>query len=104
MQNLLSRLKSGLSKTSGKLAGGIAGIFTKAKLDVHSLEALEELLIEADLGAKTAAELTAALADQKFDKDITPQEVRQFLADAIAKILQPLAQPLLPPTANRQPP
>ena len=39
----------------------------------HSLEQLEELLIEADLGAKTAAELVAALAKRKFDKDISPR-------------------------------
>ena len=31
--NFLTRLKSGLSKSSGKLTGGIAGIFTKRKLD-----------------------------------------------------------------------
>jgi len=102
--SILAKLKSGFSKTSGKLTGGIADIFTKAKLDNDSLGALEELLIEADLGAKTAVELTAALADQKFNKDITPQEVRQFLADEIAKILQPLAQPLLLPIPNPRSP
>ena len=57
--SFLSKLKSGLSKTSGKLGSGITGIFTKRKLDNASLEELEELLIEADLGAALAAELTA---------------------------------------------
>jgi len=99
--NILAKLKSGLSKSSGKLAGGIAGIFTQAKLDANSLEALEELLIEADLGAKTAAELTASLSKQKFDKQITPQEVRQFLADEIAKILNSLAKPLVLDAAHK---
>jgi len=99
--NILAKLKSGLSKSSGKLAGGIAGIFTQAKLDVASLEALEELLIEADLGAKTAAELTASLSKQKFNKQITPQEVRQFLADEITKILTPMARPLVLDAAHK---
>ena len=90
----LKRLKQGLSKSSGKLTGGITGIFTKSKLDTNAIEALEELLIEADLGAGLAAELTAALAKNRFDKDITPDEVRNFLAEEISKILTPLAKPL----------
>jgi fused signal recognition particle receptor len=91
----LSRLKAGLGKTSGKLAGGITGIFTKAKLDNDSVESLEELLIESDIGASVAAELSAALAKQRFDKQIAPEEVRQFLATQIAAILEPYAKPLV---------
>ena len=94
--SIFSRLKSGLSKSSSKLSGGIADIFTKKKLDVTSVEQLEELLIEADLGASVAAELTAALAKKRFEKDIAPDEVRQFLADEIATILTPYAIPLAP--------
>ncbi len=97
----LSRLKKGLGKSSGKLASGITGIFTKAKLDGDSIEQLEELLIEADLGAKTAAELTAALAKQRFDKQIEPHEVRQFLASEIAKQLEPYAKPLIIDPAHK---
>lgn len=86
----------------GKLSAGITGIFTKRKLDEEALNALEELLIEADLGAKAAAELVAALAKQSFEKDISPQEVKTFLAKEIAKILEPIAIPL--PITNHQPP
>ncbi len=91
----LKRLKSGLSKSSGKLTGGIAGIFTKRRLDNASVEELEELLIEADLGASVAAELTAALQKKRFEKSIEPEEVRQFLADEIAAVLAPYATPLV---------
>lgn len=94
--NFLARLKSGLSKSSTKLGGGISGIFTKRKLDAAALEALEELLIEADMGASLSAELVAQLARERFDKDISADEVKQFLAEKIAAILQPLALPLLP--------
>jgi fused signal recognition particle receptor len=90
----LKKLKSGLSKSSGKLTGGIAGIFTKRRLDTASVEELEELLIEADLGANVAMELTAALQKQRFEKSIEPEEVRQFLANEIAGILTPYAKPL----------
>ena len=94
--SFLSRLKSGLSKTSGKLSSGITDIFTKRKLDNASLEELEELLIEADLGAPLAHELTAEFAKQRFDKTIEANEVREFLAGKIASILQPHAIPLNP--------
>lgn len=97
----LQRLKLGLGKSSGKLTGGIAGIFTKRKLDADSLEALEELLIEADLGAGLATELTQALAKNRFDKDIAPEEVRSFLAEEINKILSPLALPLTIDAAHK---
>ena len=92
--SFLSRLKSGLSKTSSKLGGGITGIFTKRKLDNASLEELEELLIEADLGAPLAHELTSEFAKQRFEKTIEPNEVREFLAGKISSILQPYAIPL----------
>ena len=89
-----ARLKAGLSRSSSKLGDGIAGIFTKRKLDDAALEELEELLITADLGVKTAARLTAALAKEKFDKEVSAEEVRGALADAIAAILDPVAKPL----------
>jgi len=99
--SFISKLKSGLSKSSSKLGGGISAIFTKRKLDSASLEELEELLIEADLGAGLAAELTTDFAKQRFDKEISSDEVREFLASKIANILHPYAVPLT--TDNRQP-
>lgn len=101
--NFLKRLKSGLSKSSGKLGGGISAIFTKRKLDNASLEELEELLIEADLGAALAHELTSEFAKQRFDKNTEANEVREFLAGKIAAILQPYAIPLLPMTNGPKP-
>ncbi|WP_322096724.1 signal recognition particle-docking protein FtsY [Pelagibius sp.] len=95
------RLRAGLSRSSGKLGDGIAGIFTKRKLDDQALEELEELLITADLGVATAARLTANLAKTRFNKDVDPAEVRAALAADIAQILEPVAQPLaLDPAAK----
>ena len=90
----LDRLKSGLSKSTAKLTDGIAGIFTKRKLDDEALEELEEVLITADLGPATAAKLTASLATTRFDKEVSDEEVRTALADDIGKILEPVATPL----------
>ena len=90
-RGLLARLKAGLRRTSNSLTGGIGAIFTGRRLDDAALEELEEVLIAGDLGAATAAELTAALAQQRFGKEVTAGEVRQALADQIADLLAPVA-------------
>src|SRR5262249_42952327 len=79
----LARLRDGLSRSSSKLATGIAGIFTKRRLDEAALQELEELLIAGDLGPATAAKLTAGLAKTRFDQEIAPEEVRAVLAQEI---------------------
>jgi fused signal recognition particle receptor len=90
-----SRLKAGLSKTSAKLSEGITGVFTKRKLDAESLANLEELLVQADMGASTAARIVAAFAAKRLDKDILPEEVKEALAGEIVQILTPVAKPLV---------
>ncbi|NDF13275.1 MAG: signal recognition particle-docking protein FtsY [Proteobacteria bacterium] len=69
-------------------------LFTKRKLDDQMLEELEELLIAADLGVTAAAEVTAALAKGRFDKEITSDEVKHAMAGKIAEILKPVAKPI----------
>ena len=93
-QSWLGRLKNGLRRTSSKLTGGITDLLTKRKLDDEALEALEELLITADIGVTPSARLVAELAKTRFDKQVAPQEVQDFLAGEVAKILAPVAKPL----------
>ncbi len=90
----LSRLRSGLQRSSSKLTEGITGIFTKRKLDDAALGELEELLIATDLGPATAMRLVAEFGKNRFGKDIGDQEVRESLAAQVAEILQPYAVPL----------
>jgi fused signal recognition particle receptor len=97
----LARLKAGLARSSGKLGDGISGIFNKRRLDDAALEELEELLISADLGVATAAKLAAGLARERFDKDVSPEEVRGALAADVTGILEPVAQPLAVDPAHR---
>jgi fused signal recognition particle receptor len=89
----LRRLTSGLTRTSGALGGGIASIFTKRKLDAETLEELEDVLIQADLGVTLAASLTDRLSRERYGKDITDVEVRAMLADEIEAVLTPVAVP-----------
>ncbi len=93
--NWLSRLKSGLSKTSNKLTSGIADIFTKRKLDRETLDELEELLVQADMGAKTAAKIVENFSRQRLDKEISTEEIHAALAGEIAALLAPVARPLV---------
>ena len=89
------RLKAGLSKTSSRLTESITGLVTKKKLDHETLEDLEDVLIGADLGIDTASRITGALAKNRFDKTISPEEVRAVMAKEIARVLEPVAQPLV---------
>ena len=89
-----SRLTRGLSKSSSKIGQGISDIFTKSKLDADSLQDLEDLLITADLGPKTAAQIVSAFEARKFDKDASAHDYQAALADEIAKILKPVAKSL----------
>jgi fused signal recognition particle receptor len=91
----LSRLTTGLARTSSKLSEGITGIFTKRKLDANTLDDLEDLLIQADLGLETTKRITDAIGKGRFEKGISPDEVRQILADEVARVLRPVAKPLI---------
>jgi fused signal recognition particle receptor len=89
------RLRTGLGRSSDRLSEGIAGIFTRRRLDAETLEELEDLLITADLGPATAARLCADLSRVRLDKEIAPDEVRARLAGDITAILEPVAKPLV---------
>lgn len=92
-KSFFQRLKAGLSRSSNSLSEGITGIFTKAKLDDATLEELEDLLIMTDLGVETVTAITSKLAKDRFDKEISSEEIKQFVADEITQILAPLTQP-----------
>lgn len=86
---LFARLKAGLAKSTGAISDGVAGIFTRRKLDGETLEELEDLLIQADLGVDAAMEVAEAVGRGRYDKEISPDEVRAVLADEVARILKP---------------
>ncbi|WP_088348587.1 MULTISPECIES: signal recognition particle-docking protein FtsY [Rhodomicrobium] len=89
------RLRQGLSKSSTQLTQGITGVFTKRELDISTLEELEDLLIQADLGVRAATRISHRLSEGRFDKNITPEAVRAVLADEVEAALRPVAKPLV---------
>ncbi len=100
-KSLFQRMKEGLTRSTKSLSDGITGIFTKKKLDAATLEELEELLISADLGLDAAAAVTEAVGRDRYDKEVSPEEIRNILASEIAKVLKPVEQPLEIDTAKK---
>jgi fused signal recognition particle receptor len=97
----LSRLKEGLSRSTQKLTGSLTATFTKRTLDDAALEDLEELLLGADLGPQAASSIVENFRRNKFGKDVTDSEIKAALAEEIAKILEPVAVPLVLNPAHR---
>lgn len=90
-----SRLTAGLSKSSSKLTTGISDLLLKSKLDASSLDDLEEILIQADLGPKTASKIIEQFSDHRFANDASERQIRTVLAGVMADMLNPVAKPLL---------
>jgi fused signal recognition particle receptor len=88
--SFFERLKQGLAKSAGTLG---LGDILKKKLDTDTLTALEQALIRADIGAKTAGEIVAAVAKGRYDEDISQAELRAVLAEEIARVLKPVERP-----------
>jgi len=95
------RLKDGLKRSTSSLTEGISGIFTKRRLDDAAIEELEELLIKADLGVATAARIAGNIAKSRYDKTVSPEEIRTALAEEVSAILEPVAIPLMLDTTKR---
>ncbi|WP_109261499.1 signal recognition particle-docking protein FtsY [Hyphobacterium indicum] len=93
-KGFFSRLAAGLRRSSSGISESVTAVFTKKKLDSQTLEALEDALIAADLGAPIALRVTQRLAKDRFDKEVTDEEVKTVLAETIAETLRPLEAPL----------
>ena len=89
------KLKAGLSRSTEKLAGGLAATFARRTLDEDALAELEELLLGADLGPAAAADIVENFRRSRFGRSVTDAEIKQSLAEEIAAILEPVAKPLV---------
>ncbi|HEX6865835.1 MAG TPA: signal recognition particle-docking protein FtsY [Caulobacteraceae bacterium] len=84
-----ARLTEGLSRSSQAMTEQVTAVLTKKPLDQEQLDALEEMLIEADLGPEAAARITERFAEARFGKSSTELEVKEALAEAVARELIP---------------
>ncbi|HZW86100.1 MAG TPA: signal recognition particle-docking protein FtsY [Gallionella sp.] len=95
----ISRLKSGLLRTSGQLTG----LFNYGeKINADLYEQLETILISSDVGMAATTALLADLRHQvKIQHLSEAAQLKQALANCLIKLLKPLQQPL---QANTQQP
>ncbi len=78
------KLTAGLTRSSKQMSEQITQVFVaKEPLDQARLDALEEMLIEADLGPHSAARITQRFSDEKFGKQVSEDEIKEALARAI---------------------
>ncbi|KAF0676127.1 signal recognition particle-docking protein FtsY [Profundibacterium mesophilum] len=63
-------------------------------LDDEMLEQLEELLIASDMGVETALRVTANMAEGRFGKRLSSDEIKRLLSQEIARIMEPVARPM----------
>lgn len=91
----LSRLKSGLSRTSAQWQSGLAGLWGRQQIDDAWFEGLEDVLLQADVGPQSSARIIEQLKARVAAHRITePALLRAELANVLDTLLQPLAQPL----------
>ena len=88
----IGRLKAGLSRTGGQLAS----LFVPGgKIDEDLYEELETLLITSDVGMEATRLLLADVRRQVKEHRLTEAtQMKEALAQAMFKLLQPLTRPL----------
>jgi fused signal recognition particle receptor len=86
---LFGRLFDGLRKSSSKLGEQVTAVFVKRRLDQETLDELEETLIAADMGPPAAARIVKAIAGDRFNHEVSADEIKAALADEIAELLRP---------------
>ena len=94
------RLTGGLKRTSGTIGTAISDLVSKRKLDAAMIDEIEEVLIRADLGVDVARRIAVAVGEGRYDKAISPNEVKAVLAAEVEKVLAPVAKPLAPAGAK----
>jgi fused signal recognition particle receptor len=67
---------------------------TRRVLDDDMLEQLEELLIASDMGVETATRVTANIAEGRYGKKLSTDEIKGLLAAEVARIMENVAKPL----------
>ena len=122
--SFLSKLRERLTRSSTKIGEGLDGIVDTAPqampepaqptglvgrlfgttparpeeprraLDDEMLEELEDMLVQADLGVDTALRVTANIAEGRMGRRMSSTELKELLADEIARIMTPVARPL----------
>lgn len=77
----------------GRILGRSAPVIRR-ELDDEMLESLEELLIASDMGVDTALRVTANMAEGRFGRKLSTEEIKRLLAAEVTRIMEPVARPM----------
>jgi fused signal recognition particle receptor len=89
MFSLFKKFRTGLSRSAKSLIDQAGGIFGSKKLDVASIEALEEALYAADFGVETTEEIIAEVQiAYRKDKELQGKEVARIGATVLKRVLE----------------
>ena len=100
--NLFDKFTKGLSLSSSNFSKGIKDIFSKKNIESTFLSQFEELLISADVGVESTAELKKEFEKLKVDKDLTDlRQIIDILATKVSETLIPYQRDLLSLSSNK---
>jgi fused signal recognition particle receptor len=89
------RLAGGLKRSSSQLGSALVDLVTKGPMDPAKLDMIQDALVRADLGYDLAHRVTKVISEGAYSQGITPDEVKAVVAAEVAKILNPVAKPLV---------
>jgi fused signal recognition particle receptor len=108
--SFFNKLRARLSRSSGKISAGLDGLVpsggkpdilgailgadARAPFDDAMIEALEDVLIAADMGPDTAARVAANVAAGRMGSKVSTADLRKALASEIARIMATVARPM----------
>jgi fused signal recognition particle receptor len=94
LSGLGERLKEGLGKTRAAFEEGFARIFHGQELEAATVEDLEALLLQADLGLDTAERFVERVREQSREGRLTDGDARRALAEHLRETLAGAGAPL----------
>jgi fused signal recognition particle receptor len=100
--SLFDKFKTGLNLSSLNFSKGIKDIFSKKNIEGSILSRFEELLISADVGVESAAELKKEFEKLKVDKNLTDSnQIINILSTKVSERLIPYQRDLLSLNSNK---
>lgn len=91
MENIFSKWRQGLEKTSKATFGRIATVFGATEIDDETWEELESILVQSDLGVETTEDIVKAMRKRAEDEFIIfTRDLQKTLRDELIKRLNPV--------------
>jgi len=102
-QGFFSRIKSGLSRTRGNLAGGLGTLLLgKKEIDDDLLEEIETQLLMADVGVAATQEIINDLTERSSRKELKDSDaLYEALKVSLSEMLAPCHAPLVIDTTQK---